>query len=504
MKRTRMIFGALFVFMLAPLTISAAGSQNAPASGGTSTLVYYLWGSEGVANQDILNAINAKLKADINAVLEIKYIDWPEVSTRYPLLFASGEQFDMSHASPNAAAPYFTLAAQGALADITDLLDAATPTLKATIPESVWNGTKFNGRVYGVPTLYSEFTMYGYAYSRNLLQKYGLPAINSILTMEAYMDAVVKNETYPPLNGQSEDAVNLYHMMVALTDRWLESPGLSNNQMYLVTTSPQNYRDIIHPAFTQKFEDWAVRMHEWSARGYWQRDILSSQVGGKNQFNNGNSGGFIAHQPEWTGNYGSLLETMPGVESDFWCFAETNNKIVRKMGVENNTVISVNSKNAVKTLQAIEKFMTDESYYRLIQYGIQGKQYDIANGVVIRPSTFNPDVDGGGFSAWALRNDKFNIPMVSEDPRRYTLNAVWDKVAINNPYVGFSFNPSKVSAEISAITNVNSQLGIQIMLGKTNDPKEAVARYRAQLTQAGIERVIAEVKNQLANFTPVP
>jgi putative aldouronate transport system substrate-binding protein len=501
MKRTRIIFEALLIFMLVPITVSAAGTQNAPS--GTSTLVYYLWGSEGVANQDILNLINAKLKADINAVLEIKYIDWPEVSTRYPLLFASGEQFDMSHASPNAAAPYFTLAAQGALLDITDLLGTAAPTLKAAIPESVWNGTKFNGRIYGVPTLYSEFTMYGYAYSRNLLQKYGLPAINSISSLEDYMDAVVKNETYPPLNGQSEDAVNFYHMMVALTGRWLESPGLPNNQMYLVTSSPQNYRDIIHPAFTQEFEDWATRMHEWSARGYWQRDILSSQVGSKTQFNNGNSGGFITHQPDWTGNYGSLRENLPGVESDFWCFAETNNKIVRKMGVENSTVISVNSKNAVKALQAIEKFMTDESYYRLIQYGIQSRQYDIANGVIIHPSTFNPDVDGGGFSAWALRNDTFNIPMASEDPRRYTLNMEWENRAINNPYVGFSFNPSKVSAEISAITNVNSQLGIQIMLGKTDNPKEAVDRYRAQLTQAGIERVITEVKSQLANFTPM-
>jgi putative aldouronate transport system substrate-binding protein len=48
---------------------------------------------------------------------------------------------------------------------------------------------------------------------------------------------------------------------------------------------------------------------------------------------------------------------------------------------------------------------------------------------------------------------------------------------------------------------VNSQLGIQIMLGKTGDPRAAVTQYRNQLTQAGIDRLIGEVKNQLANFT---
>jgi putative aldouronate transport system substrate-binding protein len=42
------------------------------------------------------------------------------------------------------------------------------------------------------------------------------------------------------------------------------------------------------------------------------------------------------------------------------------------------------------------------------------------------------------------------------------------------------------------------------MLGKTTmDPKEAVAEYRRQLEQAGINKVIEEVKSQLANFKPV-
>ncbi|MDR3166444.1 MAG: extracellular solute-binding protein, partial [Treponema sp.] len=252
MKRMR---GILILFLL---FVASAGVLFAAASsetGGSNisrevNLVYYLWGSEGVANQDILAAINTKLKADLNATLEVKYIDWPEVSTRYPLLFASGEPFDMSHASPGAAAPYFTLASQGALADLTGLVDTAVPALKAAIPARTWNGAKFNGKIYGVPCLYSEFTTYGYVHSRNLLQKYGLKPINSIETMEAYMDAVVKNERFPPINGDSVDAVNLYRMMVALTGKWLDAPGIASNQMYLVTTSPENYRDIIHPAFT--------------------------------------------------------------------------------------------------------------------------------------------------------------------------------------------------------------------------------------------------------------
>ncbi|MGN0478215.1 MAG: DUF3502 domain-containing protein, partial [Hominenteromicrobium sp.] len=56
-----------------------------------------------------------------------------------------------------------------------------------------------------------------------------------------------------------------------------------------------------------------------------------------------------------------------------------------------------------------------------------------------------------------------------------------------------------VSAEISAISNVNSTYGNQLMLGKSSKPvEEAVEEYRNQLTQAGVDKVIEEVKSQLA------
>ena len=172
------------------------------------------------------------------------------------------------------------------------------------------------------------------------------------------------------------------------------------------------------------------------------------------------------------------------------------------MGVENSTVISMTSKNPERALMAIEKFMTDESYYNLIQYGIEGRQYEVIDGVVEKPATFDSAVDGGGFSVWSLRSDKFNIPYASEDPRRYELNEEWSKNAIDNPYVGFNFDNSKVTTELAAISNVNAQLGIQILLGKTTmDPKEAVAEYRNQLQKAGVDTVIEEVKSQLAEFS---
>jgi putative aldouronate transport system substrate-binding protein len=467
-------------------------------------LVYYLWGSEGVQNKAILAEINKKLKADLNATIEVKYIDWPDINTKYPLLFASGEQFDMSHASPGAPVSYFTLASEGALVDLTDMLDKVAPKLKAEIPASVWENTKYKGKIYGVPSLYSEYTPNGYAYRVDLLKKYGMEKITTLDDMVKYMDNVVANESFPPINGKSEDAANMFRMLVDTTGMWLNAPGISLNELNLVTKSPEDYKTVFHPAYTQEFEDWAVKMREWADKGYWGKDVLSATLGSKDNFRAANSAGYLTHAQDWIGQYGADLKAQPEAETAFFTFAEANKKIKRKMGVDNSTVISTSSENPERSLMVIEKFMTDESYYNLIQNGIEGKQYVMENGVKKQPPGFNEKTDGGGFAAWSLRNDKFVVPTDTENPIRNSLFAEWDKVAIDDPYNGFSFDPSNVTTEIASISNVNSQLGIQLMLGKTSkDPKAAVADYREQLKKAGIDKVIAEVEKQLAEFVPV-
>ncbi|GBG11352.1 hypothetical protein PAT3040_06153 [Paenibacillus agaridevorans] len=484
---------------------STAGTESSGVdTSKEAKLVYYLWGGEGVANKDILAEINKKLKADINATIEVKYIDWGDIATKYPLLFASGEKFDMSHASPGAQVSYYTLASQDALVDITDMLDKVAPKLKAAISEAAWKGTMVNGRIYGVPSMYSEYTPSGYAYRSDLLKKYGMEKIASIEDMEKYMDNVLANESYAPINGNAADAQNMFRMLVDTTGKWLNAPGISFSELNLVTESPESFKKVFHPAFTPEFEAWAVKMREWSDKGYWPKDILSSQVGANTNFQAANSAGYLTHAQDWIGKYGADKKAQPEADPYFYTFAEANGKIKRKIGVENSTVISTNSGNPERALMAIEKFMTDPSYYNLIQYGIEGRQYEIVDGVKKTPESFNQEKDGGGFAAWSLRTDEYNLPMDSENPVRKSLYEEWDKVAINDPYVGFSFDPSKVTTELAAISNVNMQLGMQLMLGKTSkDPKTAVEEYRADLKKAGIDKVIAEVEAQLANFDPI-
>lgn len=464
--------------------------------------VMYLYGGEGVANKTVLNKINASLTKSINATLTVKYIDWNDIATKYPLLFASGENFDMIYVSSNSSPAYSTLASQGSLANISKYL-SAVPTLKKTISQTSWNQAKVNGGIYAVPSNYTEFTPYGFAYNETFARQYKLKDVTNLATMQAYMDAVLKYKKYAPLNGSSNLAEDLYRMFVDTTGSWIYAPGIANSDIYLVASSAKNYKDVISPVFTSQFENWAVKMSAWAKKGYWEKDIMASQKDDKDNFISGQSGAFITHMSDWSGNYGNIKTSMPNVKTNFWTFAEANHKIEKTPGIQNATALNKNCKDPKKALQIIEKLMTDKNCYDLFQYGILGKQYVVKDNAVSTPASFNKDKDAFGFAGWALRNDKFNIRSASEDTRRYTLNAKWNKMAIDNPFAGFNLDTTSISNELSSVTSVNATYGVQIMLGKeSSDPKTAVANYRNALKSAGIDKIIAAVKKQLSNYKP--
>ena len=481
-----------------------SGTETGSAEAGTVdtseevNLVLYLYGSEGVANKDILAALNEKLKEKINATLEVKYIDWGDIATKYPLLWSAGEDFDMAYGGASTVMPYATLAKQDALVDITDMLDQYAPTLKATITQDAWDSATVGGRIYGVPSTYSEFSSaYGFVSRTDRMKEYGIDSIDSIEDMEAYMDASVAAGRIP-LNGTSNMGPEMYKMFTMTTNQWIQTPGISDYYLVGDLNDPEN---IISPIFTDEFEDFAVKMKDWADKGYWPTDVLAATTDDKDNFLNDMADAYISHQPDWTGQYGTMQTKLPGVDTEFFCFPETTGTIVATSGSANMTLINANSKNKERALMMIELLMTDKECYDLLQYGIEGRQYEIQDGKIVKPASYNEEKDAGGFCAWAMRTDDLSIPYATEDERRYTLNEEWKKVAVQNPYTGFSFDDTDVSAELSAISNVNSQLGMQIMLGKTaQDPKDAVAEYRKQLEAAGINDVIEAVKTQYADF----
>ena len=58
-------------------------------------LTMYLIGDRPVDNDEVFAKINEKLKEEINATIDVKFMSWGEYEQKYPLIFASGEDWDI-------------------------------------------------------------------------------------------------------------------------------------------------------------------------------------------------------------------------------------------------------------------------------------------------------------------------------------------------------------------------------------------------------------------------
>ena len=102
-----------------PTNSSSAPADNSTASGdpvdvdlsnpyanidlsATENIVTYVVASEPNAIQEVMTLVNEKLKAAINTTMEMYFIPTSELSTKYPLVMAGGDEIDLIYTANHA------------------------------------------------------------------------------------------------------------------------------------------------------------------------------------------------------------------------------------------------------------------------------------------------------------------------------------------------------------------------------------------------------------------
>jgi putative aldouronate transport system substrate-binding protein len=99
-----------------------------------------------------------------------------------------------------------------------------------------------------------------------------------------------------------------------------------------------------------------------------------------------------------------------------------------------------------------------------------------------------------------LRSDEFELPRTTDWSGKKDMFARFDSFSIKDPYSSFQFVSDNVESEIAAINQICMQYGASIIFGKVDDVESAVEDLRAKLTNAGIDKVIEEVKSQVEDY----
>ena len=165
--------------------------------------------------------------------------------------------------------------------------------------------------------------------------------------------------------------------------------------------------------------------------------------------------------------------------------------------------ISSTSKHPDAAMTVLEALNTDVEVYRLICRGIEGTHYsvtDAKNAVVGFPSGVTASNDRYNPQTSWMFGDLFNDFYSSEDTvGAWPLSLKDNQTAIPSKALGFAFDPTNVKTELAQVQKAQQQYGYPLIMGRA-DPSSGLNNYLGKLHDAGVDKVISEIQNQLNSW----
>ena len=508
---------ALLLAMTMTATLFLSGCANNPASpsadpdAGTQTaapadpesvdtskevkLVMYLLGDRTPDFDRVFENINAKLKEKINATIDVKFMSWGEWEQKYPLIFASGEDFDLIYSADWAM--YNTQASKQGFWEITEeALRAYAPLTAQTMYPEAWEQAKVDGKVYMLPMNYKELTSYVFFVRGDLMKKYGIEKMENMDDVEAYLDAVAKNESsLIPLDiGSDFDARMLYDLVwQSQTKDRLEKI----NPMQLMGYTKRGdetvtiFNETEDPAFLSTVE----KMADWKSRGFWSQSAVVNSQNNRESFAAGRSAAALMNINTAKSDYVTNAQAHP--EWDIRVVdAQGGVPAIVQSYLANGMCIFSKSKNPGRALMALDLLRNDEELHDLFSFGIEGEHYiNLGDGKIELTDKSN-DYPYDGNCNWGIRNDAYWKSVEGGIPNYDELYETWIATARPDAFAAFTFNNDSVKNQVAAMNDIyNTDIKL-LYLGFTDNPSADIAAVQAKLDAAGADDVYAEMTKQ--------
>lgn len=486
---------------LAILALGGAGTAEAQTK-----LTGYLLGSAPAGMPEVVAALNQKLRADLNAAVEINYIGWSELNSKYPLVLAAGEGVDWIYTAD--WCQYAQQAARGAFLEITpEMIRKHMPRHWAAVPRHAWDQVKVNGKIFMVPTSTPDRKVPIFVLRGDLRKKYGLPPVKRFSEIEAYLAAVKKNDPeLIPMNldngydlGQPFHAL-LNELVPAYTPVQISNNANGSPLLGEYEDPKRPVHSVLEEPYATAFKRSAATMKAWYDKGYINKNPFANTVLSRDSFAQGKSAVAFA-------NSQNIQETL--AKSDQAGFEAEIVPVLARTGTypadpfTNNAVaIAASSRNVEKTLQFLDLIMEDPAYDYLVYFGIEGKNYVIQDGKVALPpgvaadkNTYPPDAAG----FWFTNKDVFK-PLATWSPAYVELRTKVKGMLFNSTFTGYTFAPDKVKTEVANLAQVWTQYANPMYVGAVPNVDKGFSTLSKKLKAAKIDKVLGEARRQVAEF----
>lgn len=439
--------------------------------------------SDRPAGQDAIDEnLNKLLKEKLNCSLKINWIGWAEYANKYPLLFSSGEEFDMAYSA--SWLNFASLAQKGAFKSLDELWPTYAPKNFAAQSEEAKQQATVNGSYYCVPSLLSTYNSYGPIYRGDLVEGTEWDGkMETFEDIEEYCDII--KETHPEM-----ECIDLYSTAPEIFFMYMENQGLAafNGIRYLWYDPNAENPTVMTSYDLEKTPEFLEMMARWNEKGFYSKSALSDTDSTK--FQNGKAalkihnidsyvGQAILH-PEYDIHYSNMVKDVAHLPYTQDCM-----------------VISNTSKNPERAMALWDLITNDQEVYDAFYYGIEGTSYELNDEGQFKVL----DTDNYGTSAmWSARSDALNRQAIGT-PDDYKTNIDEFESHIvsgqgNEKFTGFVLDTSSFETQLAACNNVQQQYWWPLELGYT-DAESGLADYQSQMEAAGIETMKEAAQKQL-------
>lgn len=454
--------------------------------------------------EEVVKKLNKILLKKVNAKLDIFYVGWNDYLDTYNRVIDSEDldidliatSADWLDAWPNVIEGNFLPMTQ-------EMLATFCPMTYANVKESQWKQCSYEGQIYFIPeNEYSQWTNHGFVYRGDIANEAGVTDIKNWEDVTRYLEYVVDNKP-DMIPWDADGTTNILGLGYLMSTS-------KYNPIYEISTYGiwGAYSDkpgvVISPYYEgQELIEFAKTMKHWNNIGVWRED-LSDAGDNSDEFIDGTTSLDQQHTQMYFTDVRPQMEiNQPISDTRFYWFGKESGNLMKDSILHGAMAISSRSKNPEKALMVYDLLRNNEECYRLIRYGIEGRQYVLTEGDKIeKPSGYNDQRDAFLTNFWWGRRDEFEkIDSSYAWDKYYELLEQYDYVAIDYPWDGYNFSSVLSDKRTKAVIEVFNKYIPELSYGQYDvTPEEEVALFREELKSAGFEEVTENIQRTIDEY----
>ncbi|TVX96280.1 extracellular solute-binding protein [Cohnella terricola] len=509
MSRKKGLFALLVLLLSFTTVLAACGGKNndaggksgegsaAPSASGKATE-----SSVAAAEQKpVLKALRNYMQVDYNSYPVNQYIEektgykvqndmlpQEKPSDKLNLIMASGTDYDFIDALNTQ--DFFNFAKNGALTDLTPLIEQYGPNIKQMLSPESLAGATVDGKIYGIPTLNVSYVRDGLLIRTDWLEKVGksMPT-----TLDEFVDVLKAFKEQDP-GGNGKNNIPLTIDSIGLVDNIMGAFGIYG-QWNELDGKPVNVSN--HPAL----KDYAAFMRSLYEQGLLDKEFATNKSAtSAEKFTSGRAGVMWTRWSSIPGYDEAIKKNVPDAAYQFippMKGPDGQSGFTLFGGFNKITFVPKSAKHPEDVVKLVNA-MLDPETFKGVFVGEEGVTYTIENGnyMPIEPAFFD---QRGSANNFVIGMDESNF-VTYWQARLQKSKAMFDnfqivnnipKEQIHQDVLAFAPYLPKYSANVAKLESAVNDYLIKMIVDGVSD--DSIASLQKAWKGAGGEEVAQEV-----------